>query len=97
MPVYFSARIRIHNAAEYQKYLDSCGAVFARYDGRYLAVDDAPEALEGSPAEGRRVLIEFPCRDAFFRWYRSAEYQSLLRHRLDGAECEAILIQGYDK
>ena len=51
MSCYFVARILIHDEAEYNRYLETCDEVFARFSGRYLAVDRAPVALEGTPED----------------------------------------------
>ena len=94
MSCYFVARIRIHDEAEYNRYLGQCDEVFARFNGRYLAVDRSPVLLEGSPEEGRMVLIEFPDEAAFREWYDSPEYQDILAHRLAGADCTSVLVHG---
>ncbi len=94
MSCYFVARIQIHDEAEYGRYLDSCDEVFARFSGRYLAVDRSPIPLEGEPEEGRMVLIEFPDEPSFRLWYDSAEYQEILTHRLAGAHCTSVLVRG---
>ena len=96
MSCYFVARILIHDEAEYNHYLETCDEVFARFSGRYLAVDRAPVALEGTPEEGRMVLIEFPDESAFRSWYDSPEYQQILAHRLAGAHCTSVLVRGKD-
>ena len=94
MACYFIARIQIHDEAEYTRYLAQCDEVFARFNGRYLAVDEAPVALEGEPDVGRMVVIEFPDEASFHAWYDSPEYQAILRHRLSGARCTASLVRG---
>lgn len=96
MACYFVARIRIHDEAEYNRYLARCDEVFARCQGRYLAVDPAPVPIEGAPEAGRMVLIEFPDEEAFRAWYDSPAYQEILAHRLAGADCAASLIRGKD-
>jgi uncharacterized protein (DUF1330 family) len=48
MGCYFIANIRVTDGSTYQKYLDACDSVFAKYGGKYLAVDAAPRVLEGS-------------------------------------------------
>jgi uncharacterized protein (DUF1330 family) len=90
------ARILIHDDAEYERYLDKCDEVFARFSGRYLAVDRSPVPLEGTPEEGRMVLIEFPDEAAFRQWYGSPEYREILAHRLAGAYCTSVLVRGKD-
>ena len=40
------------------------------------------------------VMICFPSEKEFDRWYKSEEYQELLKHRLKAALCDTILIRG---
>ncbi len=93
---YFIACINIHDQPEYEKYLAQVDEVFARFNGKYLAVDSSPETLEGAPGAGRIVLIEFPSRDELLRWYRSPDYQAILKHRLVAADCKAAILNGLD-
>ena len=94
MSVYFVAQIKIHDEAEYSKYLQNVDEVFSRYRGKYLAVDTNPIVLEGEWNHDRMVLIEFPDKDAFEEWYTSPEYQRILQHRLNGATCDTVLVRG---
>jgi uncharacterized protein (DUF1330 family) len=92
MSCYFIAGISITDETEYSRYLAEAEAVFAQFRGRYLAVDKAPLLLEGSYLPGRVVLIEFPDKAEFARWYHSADYQRILRHRLAGSHSQALLV-----
>lgn len=94
MSVYFMASIRINSEQDYQLYLDRSEEVFARYKGSYLSVDNNPEVLEGEWKYSRVVLIRFEKQEDFDAWYRSEEYQDILKHRLFAAECDTILIHG---
>lgn len=94
MSVYFMANILITNDQEYQSYLDRSGEIFARYKGSYLAVDNNPDVLEGEWKYSRAVLIRFEKQADFDAWYRSDEYQEILKYRLSASECDTILIQG---
>lgn len=96
MSYYFIARINIVDPVEYQKYLDKAGEIFKKYQGEYLVVDDEPVVLEGSWDVGRTVLIHFASRKDFWEWYYSEDYQQILKYRLEGAECSAILAKGLD-
>ncbi len=96
MGCYFFANIRITDEALYQKYLDACDAVFAKYHGKYLAVDKAPRVLEGLWNYSRTVLIYFKTETDFNAWYASPDYQAIRRFRLDGADCDTILIRDLD-
>lgn len=94
MAVYFVAQIRIDDDEEYQRYLDGVDAVFRRFNGRYLAVDNCPSILEGAWSGGRMVIIEFPDETEFKRWYHSPEYQQILQYRLRAAQCVSMLVRG---
>ena len=94
MNYYFIANIFIHDELEYQKYLDEAGRIFEKFRGKYLAVDNNPEILEGEWNYTRTVLIRFETKADFEAWYRSAEYQRILKYRLNAAHCNSILIGG---
>lgn len=96
MGCYFLANIRVTDEAIYQKYLDACDAVFAKYRGRYIAVDKAPRVLEGFWDYSRVVMIYFKTEADFNAWYASPDYQEIRRFRLDGADCDTILIRDLD-
>ncbi|MCL1795968.1 MAG: DUF1330 domain-containing protein [Clostridia bacterium] len=94
MSVYFIANIRMKDEEAYRPYLKDVDAILAKYAGEYLAVEDNPRVLEGDWPYTRLVLIRFPDEESLTRWYFSAEYQAILRYRLDGAECDTVVVRG---
>ena len=40
------------------------------------------------------VMLEFPSLDAAKTWYHSPEYQEALQHRLAGARCTVVMVEG---
>lgn len=96
MKYYFIAQIRIRDAIEYQKYIDSAGDIFRKYNGEYLSVDNNPQILEGEWNYARTVLIRFNSYKDFTEWYNSADYQEILKHRLKAADCDTILVKGLE-
>lgn len=94
MSYFYTVEIKITNEKVYENYLKDCDEVFSRYRGKYLAVDDEYEVLEGAKEVTRMVLMEFDSKEEFQRWYFSKEYQEILKHRLQGAECTGTLIKG---
>ena len=96
MPVYFYANIRVKDEAEYKKYLALVDEVFEKYKGEYLVVDESPELIEGSWDFTKSVLIKFESREEFRRWYYSEEYQQILKYRLSGSDCDAVLLHGIE-
>ena len=94
MSYYFVANIKINDKNEYQKYIDKADEIFSKYKGKYLAVDDSPEILEGNWKYSRAVIIEFETESDFYNWYNSEDYQEILKYRLKGADCDTIFIKG---
>ena len=91
---YFVANIKIVDETEYQKYLEKVDDVFSKYNGKYLAVDQAPKVLEGEWNYSRVIIISFENEDDFNNWYNSKDYQDILQFRLNGSKCDTILIKG---
>jgi len=94
MSYYFVAQISIHDQETYRKYLEKVDEVFARYHGKYLAVDDKPQVVEGKWNYTRSVLIQFETKQDFEVWYHSSDYQEILKYRLASSASDTILIQG---
>ncbi|HET7839808.1 MAG TPA: SagB family peptide dehydrogenase [Rectinemataceae bacterium] len=97
MACYFFANIRVDDPSEYQKYLEGVEGLAARFGGRYLAVDTAPEVLEGEWPYSRAVIIQFDNEDALRRWYASSEYRSIVGHRLAAGRSDSLLIHGEER
>lgn len=94
MKAYFVAQIKINDPEEYKKYLDGVDEVFAKFKGKYLAVDTDPQVIEGNWNYDRLVLIEFPNKIELERWYNSEEYKNILKHRLIAANCASLIVKG---
>jgi uncharacterized protein (DUF1330 family) len=96
MTHYFVAQIRIHDQKEYDKYLEKFDEIFSLYRGEYLAIDESPVLLEGNWDYTKSVLIKFNSKQEFEEWYYSEGYQKILKHRLNAAKCDTILLEGLD-
>ncbi len=94
MSVYFIAGLRVHDPALYDQYLEGFDAIFARYQGEVVLVDEAPAVLEGEWPYTRLVVIRFPDEPALRRWYESAEYQRLARLR--HAAADGFIVAGHE-
>jgi len=70
--------------------------VFNQYDGRMLAVDEAPTIREGEWPYTRTVLIEFPSGAQADAWYDSAAYQELATHRFAASVANIARIKGVE-
>jgi uncharacterized protein (DUF1330 family) len=96
LTVYALAQLTIHDRPRYARYVAKFMEVLARFDGRLLAADEAPEVLEGSWDRDKVVLLSFPSADAFSAWARSEEYQMISRDRVAATEGTVLLIHGVD-
>lgn len=96
MKYYFIAQIKINDQKKYEKYLKQADEIFNKFNGQYLAVDDSPSILEGNWNYTRSVLIRFSTENDFKKWYYSDDYQEILKHRLDAASCDSILVKGVE-
>jgi len=94
MSCYFIAAIDRHDPELYRKYEEGFDAIFAKYAGKVVAVDDHPILLEGAGSRGRIVLIRFPSVAEARRWYDSPEYQELARYRREASTADIVLVQG---
>ncbi len=94
MKHYFVAQIKIRDPKEYEEYLENFDDIFSKYNGEYLAIDESPTLLEGKWDYTKSVLIKFNSKKEFDAWYYSKDYQKILKHRLNAAKCDTILIKG---
>jgi uncharacterized protein (DUF1330 family) len=60
-----------------------------------LAVDTAPEAIEGTWHGDQTVVLEFESVDAARAWYGSEAYQNAAKLRHAAADCNAVIISGF--
>jgi uncharacterized protein (DUF1330 family) len=60
-----------------------------------LAVDTAPEVVEGTWYGDQTVVLEFESVDAARAWYESEAYQKAAKLRQAAADCNAVIISGF--
>lgn len=94
MTVYIVATITVHDRDRYAQYGEGFMAIFRRYPGQLLAVDEAPEVLEGEWPCTRTVIIAFPDAAAARAWYTSADYQALAQHRFAASVGNVAMVNG---
>ena len=96
MSVYIIARFKIHDRSEYDRYSAGFSAVFQKFDGKMLSVDEDPTVLAGEWDDTRSVIIEFPSKESALAWMTSDEYQAIAKHRNAGSTANSILVKGLD-
>jgi len=94
MPVYVVVQGRIENRDMLGEYIGKALPTIAANGGRVIGFDETPEVVEGEISHPRTVILEFDDREAFRRWYDSAEYQEVLPLRLESTPGTLIVVDG---
>jgi len=94
MPTYVVGDIQITDPAAFETHVPRALATIARFGGRVIAGGGKIDLLEGGPMPERIFIIEFPTADAARRWYRSDEYQAVLKIRLSASHGRVFSVEG---
>ena len=93
-PAYFVIEVRVFDPQGMAPYKAQVEATFVAHGGQRVVAGAVPEILEGSPSEGRVVIVRFPSLAHAHAWHDSPEYQAILGHRLASAHSRAYLVEG---
>jgi uncharacterized protein (DUF1330 family) len=66
----------------------------AKFGGRFIALADRPEPVEGQPDTRRVVILEFPSLAAARAFWESPEYAEVKKLRDGLGTVEAVLFEG---
>ena len=94
MPAYVLAKIKINDRDAYAEYAAAAGPAVARYGGRYLALVDQVEVLEGEWEPDRLVIIGFDSTEQAKAWWTSPEYEAAKVLRRKAATSRFVLVEG---
>jgi uncharacterized protein (DUF1330 family) len=95
MAGYLIANIDVTDPAKFDQYREKVAPLVQKFGGRYLVRGGEVRRLEGNLPLHRLVVLEFPTLEAAQRFYDSAEYQPILKLRLDSTQSDLVLAQGY--
>ena len=91
-PVHFIAHFTINDADKYRVYEKGFFPILKAHNGKFITYDDNAKVLEGTPAAGRTVVIQFESEAACMTWWNSPEYRELAAHRHAGTTTHSISI-----
>jgi len=94
MPAYVIVDIEITDNAGFADYRKGVVPLVQRYGGKYVAVSDRVETLEGSWRPKRVVMIEFESLKRAQEWFTCEEYRPLCKIRSRTAKTKMILVEG---
>lgn len=95
MPAFVLALVDVLDPDAYKEYVARVPATLPAFGGRFLARVPGPEVLEGGPAPGRAIVLEFPSVEHARRWHASPEYQPVMRMRQAASKGTLLLLPGY--
>jgi uncharacterized protein (DUF1330 family) len=94
MSVYMIIDSKVKDSQKYRQYLDQVSPIVTKYEGRYHVRGEKIQSL-GTWKPERIIVIEFPTEGHIQRWLSSPEYGAIAPLREEGAETQAILVDGY--
>lgn len=94
MTVYTIAQLKFKDVAAYRRYQKAFPAVFARFNARVLAADEAPDVVEGEWVGDKVVVLAFPDEAEAKRFQEDPDYQAIAADRHAGAEAVVLRVRG---
>jgi uncharacterized protein (DUF1330 family) len=91
---YVLVQVDVTNPQQYGEYMKLSPGVIEKFGGRFIARGGRTETLEGAPATGRIVVVEFPSFERAREFYNSAEYEAARKVRAGAATAQFILVEG---
>jgi uncharacterized protein (DUF1330 family) len=94
MPAYLLVTCTITDLVAFRAYATANAALVAKMGGTYLVLGSEGEALEGAPLIGKKVISQWPSREAALAYWRSAEYAEVKKLRDQICTAQVMLIDG---
>lgn len=94
MPAYVIVDIDIFDPTGFAEYRKAVVPLVEKYGGKYIAVDDQIQTLEGNWSPKRIVMIEFPSMERAKEWFSCEEYREPCNIRKRTAKTNLILVDG---
>ena len=91
---YMLVQVDVTNAQQYGEYTKLSPGIIEKFGGRFLARGGRTATLEGLPAQGRVVVVEFPSFERAREFYNSQEYQAAKKVRAGAATAQFVLVEG---
>ena len=96
MSFFMIIQSKIKNAEKYNQYIDQVSPIVEKYGGRYHVRGEDIKSI-GSWKPERIIVIEFQSEDQIQNWLTSPEYSKVAPLREEGADAQAIIVEGYQK
>ena len=87
---------KIHDPEGMKAYSQAAGKAIATGAAKVIVANREPEVVEGEWPATQTVVVEFESAQAAHDWYWSDDYQAAAKIRQAAADCDAIIIEGFD-
>ena len=94
MSVYMIIESKIKDGEKYRQYIDQVFPIVKKYGGHYHVRGEIIRSL-GSWRPERIIVIEFPSESHIRKWLTSPEYGAMASLREEGADTQAVIVDGY--
>ena len=85
MAYYMVANYTVKDKDMYEEYRQGVRPTLMQYGAKIIAVDHAPNDIEGESGH-TLVILEFESEEAAMTWYNSPEYQAVVNLRIDAVD-----------
>ena len=92
---YWIAHVTVNDPEKYPAYVAANATAFEKYGARFL-VRGGQSTLKEGDTRDRHVVLEFDSYEKALECYGSPEYAEALAMRLEFADADVIIVEGYD-
>jgi uncharacterized protein (DUF1330 family) len=96
MTVYTIAQLKLTDIDAYRRYQKAFPAVFAKFNAKLLAADEAPLVLEGAWPRDKVVILAFADEAEAMRFSASPDYAAIAKDRKAGADAVILMVRGVE-
>ena len=96
MSLFMIIQSKVKDAEKYDQYIDQVSPIIEKYGGHYHVRGENIQSF-GSWKPERVIVIEFQSDDQIQNWLKSPEYTAIAPLREEGANTQAIIVEGYQK
>jgi uncharacterized protein (DUF1330 family) len=95
MPAYLFVNVTISDPVRFRDYAVANSALVAKLGGKYLVLGSEGDSLEGGALVGKKVISEWPSREAALAYWHSPEYAAIKKRREGICDAQVMLLDGF--